>query len=310
MSRLTAAPDRRTEERRSNERALDHHRAQGNIQSWRRSPDAKYPQRVTVVLHSGTGLDLRTARELELVTQALASAGQAAIRRASHLPATSAHQPSGGQEQAMADTSQTLPADQLTGRDTVNPQPATTARHIRAMVEQFAGIGEHWECYPNPSEPYAIARRYALAMAGEYGAATGTDLGRAIPPSGREGFLAACEIRDPRRERGTTTAAADREPGRRITFMERDQGQWWAVSAAGLDMQGPCPSREDAERQQEWDLCDPCFEAVTGLLAECQDNCSLHLDHTGLCGPYRQPGPEDCQRCGAVGRLTHAGPQA
>src|ERR1017187_4414252 len=35
--------------------------------------------------------------------------------------------------------------------------------------------------------------------------------------------------------------------------------------------------------------------------------CSLHLDHPGLCGPYRQPGPEDCQRCGAVGRLTHAG---
>jgi hypothetical protein len=30
-------------------------------------------------------------------------------------------------------------------------------------------------------------------------------------------------------------------------------------------------------------LCDGCFQAATGLLAECEDGCPQDLGHTGLC---------------------------
>jgi len=48
-------------------------------------------------------------------------------------------------------------------------------------------------------------------------------------------------------------------------------------------------------------LCDGCFQAATGLLAECQDGCPHgDLDHDGLC---LRDSPAECQWCGAQGRL-------
>jgi hypothetical protein len=56
-------------------------------------------------------------------------------------------------------------------------------------------------------------------------------------------------------------------------------------------------------------LCDDCYEAVTGLFAECQDYCSLPLDHAGTCDPRRET-DEPCDRCGRTGsRLTEHEPQ-
>jgi len=48
-------------------------------------------------------------------------------------------------------------------------------------------------------------------------------------------------------------------------------------------------------------LCDGCFQAGTGLLAECQDGCPHgDLGHDGLC---LRDSPAECQWCGAPGRL-------
>lgn len=47
-------------------------------------------------------------------------------------------------------------------------------------------------------------------------------------------------------------------------------------------------------------LCDGCYQAATGLLAECEDGCCQDLDHTGLC---RRPGADECQWCGRQDRL-------
>jgi hypothetical protein len=47
-------------------------------------------------------------------------------------------------------------------------------------------------------------------------------------------------------------------------------------------------------------LCDGCFQAATGLLAECEDRCPKDLDHTGLC---LRASPDQCQWCGTPGRL-------
>lgn len=47
-------------------------------------------------------------------------------------------------------------------------------------------------------------------------------------------------------------------------------------------------------------LCDSCYQAATGLLAECEDGCFQDLDHTGLC---LQPGADECQWCGCPDRL-------
>jgi hypothetical protein len=48
-------------------------------------------------------------------------------------------------------------------------------------------------------------------------------------------------------------------------------------------------------------LCDDCFQAATGQLAECQDGC-LHddFDHYGLC---LRDSPDECQWCGSPDRL-------
>ena len=54
-------------------------------------------------------------------------------------------------------------------------------------------------------------------------------------------------------------------------------------------------------------LCDGCFQAATGLLAECQDGCRHgDLDHAGLC---LRDSPDECQWCGEPGRL-HEVPRA
>jgi hypothetical protein len=53
-------------------------------------------------------------------------------------------------------------------------------------------------------------------------------------------------------------------------------------------------------------LCDGCFQAATGLLAECQDGCMRDLDHDGLC---LSDSPDECPWCGAPGRL-HEVPRA
>jgi hypothetical protein len=47
-------------------------------------------------------------------------------------------------------------------------------------------------------------------------------------------------------------------------------------------------------------LCDGCFEAATGLLAECADGCAQPLDHDGEC---LREGPAECQWCGLADRL-------
>ena len=47
-------------------------------------------------------------------------------------------------------------------------------------------------------------------------------------------------------------------------------------------------------------LCDGCFQAATGQLAGCQDNCMGGLDHDGLC---LRDSPDECQWCGMPGRL-------
>jgi hypothetical protein len=47
-------------------------------------------------------------------------------------------------------------------------------------------------------------------------------------------------------------------------------------------------------------LCDGCFQAATGLLAECQAGCMRDPGHDGLC---LRASPDECQWCGATGRL-------
>jgi hypothetical protein len=53
-------------------------------------------------------------------------------------------------------------------------------------------------------------------------------------------------------------------------------------------------------------LCDGCFQAATGLLAECQDDCMRDPGHDGLC---LRDSPDECQWCGEPGRL-HEVPRA
>ena len=59
--------------------------------------------------------------------------------------------------------------------------------------------------------------------------------------------------------------------------------------------------------QEQVLLCDGCFQAATGQLAECQDGCPHGgPGHDGLC---LRDSPEECQWCGAQGRL-HEVPRA
>ena len=48
-------------------------------------------------------------------------------------------------------------------------------------------------------------------------------------------------------------------------------------------------------RPQAMRLCDGCYQAATGLIAECEDDCEQDPRHTGLC---LRDGPDDCQWCG------------
>jgi len=50
-------------------------------------------------------------------------------------------------------------------------------------------------------------------------------------------------------------------------------------------------------------LCDGCFQAATGLLAECEDGCPQDPGHAGLC---LRASPAECQWCGTPGRLHEA----
>jgi hypothetical protein len=47
-------------------------------------------------------------------------------------------------------------------------------------------------------------------------------------------------------------------------------------------------------------VCDGCFQAATGLLAECEGGCPQDPGHTGLC---LRASPGECQWCGTPGRL-------
>jgi hypothetical protein len=47
-------------------------------------------------------------------------------------------------------------------------------------------------------------------------------------------------------------------------------------------------------------LCDGCYQAATGLIAECEDGCPRNPGHAGLC---LRDGPDDCQWCGQTDRL-------
>lgn len=96
--------------------------------------------------------------------------------------------------------------------------------------------------------------------------------------------------------------------------MELDEGQWSAVSDDGK--LGPYPSRAAAElgaladiasdTNGEVFLCDHCFEDGTGDPAQCQDDCSLDLEHVGVCGERYRAAPvkTSCDRCGNEDRLT------
>lgn len=56
-------------------------------------------------------------------------------------------------------------------------------------------------------------------------------------------------------------------------------------------------------------LCDECFEEVTGDISQCQDACRLALSHAGRCDPRRES-DQPCDRCGRTGsRLTEHEPQ-
>ena len=47
-------------------------------------------------------------------------------------------------------------------------------------------------------------------------------------------------------------------------------------------------------------LCDGCYQAAAGLIAECEDGCLREPGHAGLC---LRDGPDDCQWCGQRDRL-------
>src|SRR5258708_22611576 len=49
-------------------------------------------------------------------------------------------------------------------------------------------------------------------------------------------------------------------------------------------------------------LCDDCFADLTGQEPECEDGCSLDLDHMGVCAP-RAADTDACTECGSVDRL-------
>lgn len=91
------------------------------------------------------------------------------------------------------------------------------------------------------------------------------------------------------------------ETGRRLALRRRcdDCG-----AEPGEECRPMCIGQAAAADAAEILLCDRCWEAGTGLLAECQDVCDLDLDHAGECAPYPMPGPEACQRCGNRDRLT------
>jgi hypothetical protein len=101
--------------------------------------------------------------------------------------------------------------------------------------------------------------------------------------------------------------------------MELDEGQWSAVMDSehgGQDKLGPYPSHAAAElgaladiaseTNGEVFLCDHCYEDGTGNAAVCQDDCSLDLEHVGVCGERYRAAPvrTSCDRCGSEDRLT------
>jgi hypothetical protein len=47
-------------------------------------------------------------------------------------------------------------------------------------------------------------------------------------------------------------------------------------------------------------LCDGCYQAATGLIAQCEDGCPRDPGHAGLC---LRDGPDDCLWCGQADRL-------
>ncbi len=49
-------------------------------------------------------------------------------------------------------------------------------------------------------------------------------------------------------------------------------------------------------------LCDDCFAELTGQEPECEDDCGLDLDHTGVCAP-RAADTDACTECGSIDRL-------
>jgi len=53
-------------------------------------------------------------------------------------------------------------------------------------------------------------------------------------------------------------------------------------------------------------LCDGCFTAATGLLAECDDGCPQDPGHAGLC---LRASTDECQWCGTPGRAPRSQPR-
>ena len=80
-------------------------------------------------------------------------------------------------------------------------------------------------------------------------------------------------------------------------------GEGWPGGTGERWVAGLYPAPGAAEQLL---LCDGCFQAATGLLAECQDDCMRDPGHDGLC---LRDSPDDCQWCGEPGRL-HEAPRA
>ena len=124
---------------------------------------------------------------------------------------------------------------------------------------------------------------------------------------------------------GTTRRTVTRITGSRIYLTYAGGGEsgvaWPNAPQVSMDANGVIQLRGGGAGQQPGDLfltltpvraengltadstvllCDGCFQAATGLLAECEDSCYQDLDHIGLC---LRPGTDECQWCGHTDRL-------
>jgi hypothetical protein len=73
-----------------------------------------------------------------------------------------------------------------------------------------------------------------------------------------------------------------------------------AVSTRTPERNGRVLTPSTIDPQMGLLLCDGCFQASTGELAQCEYGCPQGLDHTGLC---LRDSTSSCQWCGSADRL-------